>query len=151
MVQASGRARTRLYNLYLTALPRRGLPAEYRFLALAQALETFHARKHPHPRRVVYLRRVQSLVDTLPARLRQRVPPNFAERVRDTRNYYTQLESGAGERAAQGIDLYYLTGCAKLLPEITLLMELGFNKTQTTKLVERNSRLSTAFRAFDSI
>jgi hypothetical protein len=30
-------------------------------------------------------------------------------------------------------------------------MELGFNKTQCTKLFERNSRLLKAFRAFDSI
>jgi hypothetical protein len=53
--------------------------------------------------------------------------------------------------AARGVDLYYLTGCAKLPLEVTLLLQLGFNKTQTTQLVERNSRLSKAFRAFDSI
>lgn len=140
-----------VYNLYLSALPARQLQAEYRFLALAQALETFHARKRPRPRDVAYIQRIQNLVDTMPARLRKRVPTNFAERVRDTRNYYTHWSQRLEKRAAQEVDLYYLTSGARLLLDVTLLMELGFNKTQCTRLVERNDRLSKVLRAFDSI
>ena len=102
------------------------------------------------PRDVAYIQRIQNLVNTMPARLRKRVPTNFAERIRDTRNYYTHWSQRLEKRAAQEVDLYYLTSGARLLLDVTLLMELGFNKTQCTRLVERNDRLSKVLRAFDS-
>lgn len=84
--------------------------------------------------------------------MRRGVPPFFAEITRDTRNYFTHWNPKKQHLAATGANLYALTRCTKGLLEITLLLALGFSKTQTTALVERNfGDLSADWDAFQDI
>jgi len=59
---------------------------------------------------------------------------NFIERVVDTRNYLTHWREGLKEHAAQGEELYHLTQKLKMILEICLLAELGFNSEEIKDL-----------------
>jgi hypothetical protein len=127
-------------NLYLSALPSKELRLEYRFLAFAHALEGYHRRKHP--RRLDYQKRLEALVDELPAEIRRWVPDRFAELTKDTRNYFSHWEPKLESKAARGEELVSLTFAVKLLFELTMALELGFSKTEVQAWVlERNQRL----------
>jgi hypothetical protein len=127
-------------NLYLSALPTRPLHIEYRFLAFAQALEAYHFRKQP--KRTHLQRRLQGLVDQLPAAIRKHVPSNFAELTKDTRNYFTHWYPKLEAKAARGDQLITLTFAVKLLFELTMLDELGFGKNQIAEwALRKNQRL----------
>jgi hypothetical protein len=136
-----------VYNLYLSALPTQPLQAEYRFLAFAQSLETLHTRKHPRST-AAFIRKIEDHVDGLPTRLRAHVPNHFCELTRDTRNYFTHWNPRLERKAAHGLRLHHLTNCTRILLEVTLLLELGFSKTQCVRLVEHNNRLVRAFSSF---
>jgi hypothetical protein len=127
-------------NLYLSALPSRPLHIEFRFLAFAQALEAYHFRKHPTH---MYLKtRLDSLVDQLPAAIKQHVPNNFTTLAKDTRNYFTHWTPKLEAKAAHGDQLVALTFAVKLLFELTMLLELGFAKKQIADWVtSENQRL----------
>ncbi len=131
-----------VYNLYLTGQPRRGLYPEFRFLALIQALETYHARRYRHRGKEPPLAyRLDALVDALPKGIKAHVPSHYVELTRDTRNYFTHWAPRLEGRAAKGVQLFALTEAAKLLLEFTLLLELGFTKTQVKRLAEQNPRI----------
>jgi ApeA N-terminal domain 1 len=58
-----------------------------------------------------------------------------------TRNYFTHWNRRLEARAAKGAQLFALTEATKLLLEFTLLLNLGFTKTQIQQLVDRNQRM----------
>jgi hypothetical protein len=127
-------------NLYLSALPTRELHLEYRFLAFAQALEAYHLRKEP--RDLSYQRRIQALVDDLPAGIRRLVPTRFAQLTKDTRHYFSHWNPKREARAARGDQLVSLTFGVKLLFELAMAQELGFPKREIERwFLHRNQRL----------
>lgn len=127
-------------NVYLSGLPTRQLHNEYRFLAFVQALEGYDRRKRPG--RIDLKDRLDAMVAALPASIRTHVPARFAELAKDTRHYFSHWEPSLEPKAAKGEDLVYLTRGVKLLFEITLLIELGFTKTQIAQAVlDTNQRL----------
>lgn len=65
---------------------------------------------------------------------------DFIEKVCNTRNYYTHYDDHLREYAASGLDLHHLTQKLKLLLEICLLTELGFNSTEIKGLFSRNRK-----------
>jgi hypothetical protein len=132
-------------NVYLSGLPTRTLHNEYRFLAFAQALEGYHRRKHPA--RMDFKDRLDAMVAALPAPIRRHVPARFTTLAKDTRHYLSHWEPRLEARAARGEELVYLTSGVKLLFEVTLLIDLGFTKTQIAKAVlEENQRLVAAMQ-----
>ena len=58
----------------------------------------------------------------------------------DTRNYQTHHDEDLKERAADGEDLYRLTQKLKMLLEVCLLTEIGFNLEEIKALFLRNSK-----------
>jgi hypothetical protein len=127
-------------NLYLSALPTRELHLEYRFLAFAQALKAYHLRKHPA--NLAYQKRIQALVDELPAGVRRLVPSHFAELTKVTRHYFSHWNPRLQAKAARGQQLVSLTFAVKLLFEFTMARELGFPKREIQRwFLERNRRL----------
>ena len=62
---------------------------------------------------------------------------NFIERVVDTRNYLTHWREGLRKHAAQGEELYHLTQKLKMILEICLLAELGFNSEEIKDLLSK--------------
>ena len=129
-----------IYDLYLTAQPRRGVYLEFRFLALAQALEALHARLHPGTQASLR-QRLDALIQDLPHGVRQHVPPRFLAAMVDTRNYLTHWDRKKEAKALQGDDLFALTEGAKLLLELTMMTTLGFPKRRVEQLVLSNQRL----------
>jgi hypothetical protein len=70
------------------------------------------------------------------------VPSNFTKLALDTRNYFTHWNPKLEARAAKGEQLVALTRAVKLLFEITLMMELGFTKTDIAhNALDTNQRL----------
>jgi hypothetical protein len=128
-----------VYSLYLAALPVRALYLEHRFLTFSQALDAFYFRKHGKEAKLQPL--VASFVGALPRRLRGYVPAGFAELVKDTRHYLTHWNPRYEAKAAKGERLHALTRGVKLLFELAMLQELGFQQREILALVESNSRL----------
>jgi hypothetical protein len=67
----------------------------------------------------------------------------FAKRITDTRNYFTHFSSGR-ERAASGVELYWLTESLSFVLQRCLLEELGFSSEQCVELFRRNKRYTGA-------
>jgi hypothetical protein len=65
---------------------------------------------------------------------------SFIGNVADTRNYLTHYDERLKNKRAEGLDLYLLTQRLKMLLELCLLRELGFDETATAALVKRNRR-----------
>jgi hypothetical protein len=133
-----------VYDLYVAALPERGMFLENRFLAFVQALEAYDFRKTGVERKLREV--VQSAVDDLPVGLRKYVPPTFADLVKDTRHYLTHYNPKYEKKAATGDRLFFASRAMKLLFELTMLLELGFPKRNVQALVEGNQRLVREFQ-----
>jgi hypothetical protein len=133
-----------VYDLYVAALPERGMFLENRFLAFVQALEAYDFRKTGVERKLRAV--VQSAIDDLPAGLRKDVPQTFADLIKDTRHYLTHYNPKYEKKAATGDRLFFASRGMKLLFELTMLLELGFPKRKVQALVEGNRRLVGEFR-----
>ncbi len=133
-----------VYDLYVAALPERGMFLESRFLAFVQALEAYDFRKTGVERKLREV--VQSAVDDLPAGIRKHVPTTFADLVKDTRHYLTHYNPKYEKKAATGDRLFSASRAMKLLFELTMLLELGFSKRKVQALVEGNQRLVREFQ-----
>ncbi len=133
-----------VYGLYMAALPTGAMYLQNRFLAFVQALEAYSSRKgggRPIKLRAV----VESAVASLPRKLRRHVPEEFVGVVVDTRNFLTHYNPAKQERAAHGEQLHRLTRATKLIFEIMMLSDLGFQQRQIERLFERNGRLVHEF------
>jgi hypothetical protein len=62
----------------------------------------------------------------------------FAQKVADTRNYFTHYSSNLRVKAAQGIELYWITEALSLLIQRLLLRELAFSSEKCIELFQRN-------------
>jgi hypothetical protein len=65
---------------------------------------------------------------------------SFIRRVIDTRNYLTHYDERLKEKQAEGRQLFMLAQKLKMLLELCLLKELGFEDSALQGLVERNRR-----------
>ena len=140
-----------VYNLYLSAIPTQTPRLEFRFLALAQALDAYYHRKHPGPwRKLRYV--VKALEGELPHAFRKRIPTGFAQLVEDTRHYFTHWNPMYEQKAAKGDDLVSLVFGVKVLTELVLLAELGWSKTESFPCLTRTQRVvSTVHASFDRL
>lgn len=139
-----------VYNLYLSAIPTQSPRIEFRFLALAQALDALYHRTHE--RRAPFVGVVGQVVDELPSVLKKRVPPRFVPLVKDTRHYFTHWNAKYERKAAKGMDLVSLTYGARVLVEMMLLRRLGLSQTELAQVVQNNQRVIRSIRlSFDRL
>jgi hypothetical protein len=70
----------------------------------------------------------------------------FIKRVRDTRNYYTHYSASLRKKAADGIELHWITEVLRYVISFSLLYELDFEPEKIEKLLLRNR----SFKALNS-
>jgi len=128
-----------VYNLYLSAIPTQSPKLEYRFLALAQALDAYYFRRFR--KEPAFVDVVRALVNELPRSVRRGVPDRFAVLVKDTRHYFTHWNPRYEQKAAKGDDLIAVMFGLMVMLELLLLRELGFSKSEIAQMAERNARV----------
>ncbi len=69
----------------------------------------------------------------------------FINKVVDTRNYLTHYDKNLRKKTVDGELLYYVTQQLKIVVEICLLSELGFNCEEIKNLLARNRRYKYVF------
>lgn len=108
------------------------------FLNLTKAAETFHARINQSSNEKLY-DRLSTLLERYSNDLLDTIIPDkvqFAEQVKDSRNYYTHYSENKKEKALDGVNLFYLSEKLKLLLVCAFLMNIGFKKEQLEELPE---------------
>jgi hypothetical protein len=89
---------------------------------------------------------------SLRARLRRMLKPfaahfgnaearkEFVDRMVDTRNYLTHYDPALAERAAHGVDIYYLTAKLEALFQLHLLTMIGISRERIEHLIASNRK-----------
>ena len=120
-----------VFNLYFGVRYHPDLFLDLRFLAYAQAIETFHRRQGS--RGCTLEQRIRSILDEC-ATISERVVKgsgqtreDFATTFRDTRDYYTHYNPRRGSKAVRGVALLVLTLQLQTLIEALFFRELGFS------------------------
>ncbi len=136
-----------VFGPYFAALATRKMYSDLRFLVFAQAAEAYDARKHPSTRamKISFKTRIETLVAGMPRELRSKIPREFADEVKNTRNFGTHRDARNRKRAATGVRLFALSELVKIVFDIAILRELGFSQTQILRLFDRNLRLQRLF------
>lgn len=118
-------------NLYFGVRYHPDLYSDLRFLALAQALETFHRRRGGHGRTLE--QKMQAILGECPTITTKIVEASDTTRAdfptifKDTRDYYTHYNPRKGSTAVHGLALYGLATQVEALIEMLLFRELGFS------------------------
>jgi ApeA N-terminal domain 1 len=132
-----------VFNLYFGTLYRQEHYLEVRFLALAQALETYDFRRRRRPVRMTLAARTRDVLLQCKS-VSQRIVGNdfepFVVDFRDARNYYTHYDPELEKRVARGGALLLLTTQLKTILEMSLLRELGFPRRAVERILERGLR-----------
>ncbi|MGH2938318.1 MAG: HEPN domain-containing protein [Solirubrobacterales bacterium] len=134
-----------VFNLYFGALYDRDPYLEVKFLAFAQALETYDLRCRGRPERMNLAARVRDVLSQCEAVSRRIVGDDldaFVVEFRDARNYYTQYDPGLETRAAKGHRLLLLTTQLQTILEMSFLVELGFAAEAIEGILERSRRFA---------
>jgi len=140
-----------VYNLYLSAIPTQSPRLEYRFLALAQAIDAYYFRRISQ-RSTDYVNIVRALQSLLPRKVRARVPTRFADLVKDTRHYFMHWNPKYEPLAAKDADLVAAWWGLKLILELVLLRERRYSVTDVGKIAENNIRVGQTIRmSFDQL
>lgn len=134
-----------IYNLYLSSIPTQSPRIEFRFLALAQALDAYYYRRFS--KQLDFVDVVRALERELPGHVRRQIPPRFAPFVKDTRHYFTHWNKKYEKRAAKGNDLVALTFGLMVMVELLLLRELGLSKTEVAAIADENFCVSQIIRS----
>ena len=132
-----------IYDLYVSALPPRQMFAENKLLAYSHSLEAYDLRRTGKRRRFKEV--IESRVDALPVALRRHIPQDFPERLRVTRNYVVHYDPKLEQTAYTGSKLISATLATQVLFELTILLELGFSKTDVANAGLENQRIVRAF------
>lgn len=181
-----------VYDLYFSTLYNPNVYSDFKFLTLAQAVETYHRRVYggkyqPDEQYLDGLYRtlvaaissdidkdfrdslkngklrfaneysLRKRLELLTAHIVEIVPltfiedgsrqKEFAQKVSDTRNYLTHYPPDLKEKAAStGKEYYELSDRVKVLIEICILEELGFEAKAIHELVTKNRRYEAYLR-----
>lgn len=120
-----------VFNLYFGVRYHPDLYLDLRFLAFAQAIETFHSRRGSEGRTLE--QRMRSILSECPTISTKFLEASgttldeFATVFSDTRDYYTHYNPRTGSQAVRGIRLYVLAVQLQALIEMLLFRELGFS------------------------
>lgn len=134
-----------VFNLYFGALYDPDPYLEVKFLAFAQALETYDIRRHGQPKRVSLAARARDVLSQYEGVSRQIVGEDteaFIADFRNARNYYTHYDPGLEKKAARGGSLLLLTTQLQTILEMSLLGELGFPGQAIEEILDRSLRFA---------
>lgn len=134
-----------VFNLYFGALYDPDPYLEVKFLAFAQALETYDIRRRGQPKRASLAARTRDVLSRYEEVSRQIVGDDieaFVVDFRNTRNYYTHYDPGLEKKAARGGALLLLTTQLQTILEMSLLGELGFPGQAIEEILDRSLRFA---------
>ena len=118
-------------------------PIENQFLDIARAVEILHRRLKSTGRNEPTLhQRLNSILGEVQNPFLDKVVyENFAEDVKNTRNYHTHLNPRLEEKAIKDAEeLFMLTKRLKLVLVAVILQEMGLSQDQVSQLLEQNER-----------
>lgn len=135
-----------VFNLFFGTLYHPSLYLEVKFLAYAQAIETYdyrRRRKHSDKHLAERMKDVLAQCRTVSKRIvgaGQDDLDAFVSRFRDSRNYYTHYSPRLEKKAAKGAALLLLSFQLQAIIEMALLRELGFPCRAIDQTLERARR-----------
>jgi hypothetical protein len=132
-----------VFNLFFGSIYHPSLYLEVRFLAFAQALETYESRRRRSTSKRSLREKMRALLGDSKTVTRQIVGPeveDFLDLLMDTRNYYTHYNPRLEARAASGTGLLLLTLQLRATIEAAMLRELGFGGLEIDEILERTRR-----------
>lgn len=134
-----------IFNLYFGTLYHPDLYLEVRFLAFAQALETYDFRRRRRPGRMSLAARTRDVLSQCKRVSRRLVGDDFEAFVvdfRNARNYYTHYDPELEKKAARGGALLLLTTQLQTILEMSLLRQLGFSCQAIERILDRSRRFA---------
>lgn len=114
---------------------------EFYFLGLCQAMENMHRRLSGNDR-MSFLNRLEAMIEALPGNVRTGLlsnESNFAERIRNNRNYFTHYDASREESKASLNELFLLSEKMKIIIIAHLIMEIGFSQVQAEQIIIEKS------------
>lgn len=134
-----------VFNLYFGTVYHPSLYLEVRFLAFAQALETYDFRRRRKPARRSLAERTHDVLRQC-RRVSERIVGADAEAFvadfKNARNYYTHYDPKLEKKAASGGALLLLTVQLQAILEMSLLRQLGFPCRAVAEILQRGGRFS---------
>jgi len=115
------------------------------FSAVAQDVKEWLSEKLQHSNEPTLKKRLNELLDTFSVTASHFIKRrnNFVRKVVDTRNYHTHYDERLKRKAARGRDLNDIIFVLRILTEMCLLKELGFDTSEVHSLI------STRYREYE--
>jgi hypothetical protein len=135
-----------VFNLFFGTLYHPNLYLEVKFLAYAQAIETYDYRRRRKPTSKTLAQRAYDVLAQCRTVAKSIVGPGqddldaFVRDFKDTRNYYTHYNPKLERKAARGTALLLLSIQLQAVIEMILLRELGFPCRAIDGILERANR-----------
>jgi ApeA N-terminal domain 1 len=135
-----------VFNLFFGTLYHPSLYLEVKFLAYAQAIETYDYRRRSRPGRKILAERMRDVLAQCRTASKHIVGAEkddldeFIRRFKDARNYYTHYNPRLERKAAKGVALLLLTIQLQAIIEMSLLRELGFPLREIDAILDRVRR-----------
>jgi hypothetical protein len=135
-----------VFNLFFGVRHHPAMSLEVRFLAYAQAVETYDYRRHRKPGNKTLVQRMGDVLGecrTVSKRIVGSEPGDqaaFIEEFKIARNYYTHYNPRLEKKAARGAALFLLFIQLQAIIEMSLLRELGFGCRSIDAILERVRR-----------
>jgi hypothetical protein len=135
-----------VFNLFFGTLYNPGLYLEVKFLAYAQAIETYDYRRRRKPGRLTLAQRMGDVLGRCRTVSKRIVGEgeddldDFIREFKDSRNYYTHYNPKLEMKAASGTALLLLCIQLQAIIEMSLLRELGFPCRAINGMLERSRR-----------
>ena len=137
-----------VFNLFFGTRYHPATYLEVKFLAYAQAVETYDYRRRQKPGDLYLSQRIRDVLNECKAAskrivgTRQADQDAFIETFKISRNYYTHYTPKLESKAAHGVGLRLLCVQLEAIIEMSLLRELGFGCRSIDAILERGQRFA---------
>jgi hypothetical protein len=135
-----------VFNLFFGMLYHPSMYSDVKFLAFAQAVETYDYRRRRKPGKWTLAQRMLDVLGQCRTVSKKIVgsasgdEATFIEDFKTSRNYYTHYNPKLEKKAATGAALLLLTTQLQALIEMSLLRQLGFSARSIDALLQRIRR-----------
>ncbi|MGN6268218.1 MAG: HEPN domain-containing protein [Ginsengibacter sp.] len=114
----------------------RGNPIELHFLSLSQAMENMHRRITTED--IYFKHRIEAMIKNVPVKIKKALlfnEPDFVERIRINRNYFTHFDEKHEKKAAPLSELYMLSEKMKIILLVNVLKEIDLSNTEVEEII----------------
>ncbi len=135
-----------VFNLFFGSRYHPSMYLEVKFLAYAQAVETYDYRRRRKPGNKTLVQRMTNVLGECRGVVKRiigserRDEAAFIESFKDSRNYYTHYNPKLEKKAARGAGLLLLSVQLQAIIEMSLLRELGFGCRSISDILQRVRR-----------